>query len=261
VTGTEREDVTTMNCESKDLIVGYLYDELTNEEKRTFDAHLAVCAECSEDVSGLRATRAHMSLWSPPEPEFNFRIIREPVAPATVLPMRSRWTGRFALAAAAVLVLAAATAVANLEVRYDTSGLLVRTGWGARGDATGAPSAAVPVSASNDFQALEQRLRNLEIATASPPSAAGVQTASARMSDAEILRRVREIVGDAESRQQTAVAQRLLQVVRDFDRQREADLALIQRGLGQYQGLTNAEIAQQRDMLNELYRVAARQDK
>ena len=64
-----------------------------------------------------------------------------------------------------------------------------------------------------------------------------------------------------ESRQQTDVAQQLLQVVRDFDRQRPADLASIQQGLGTYQGMTNAEIAQQRDMFNQLYRVAARQEK
>jgi hypothetical protein len=74
------------------------------------------------------------------------------------------------------------------------------------------------------------------------------------MSDAEILRRVREIVGEAEARQQTSVAQRLLQVVRDFDRQRQVDLAAMQQGLSTYQGLTNAEIAQ-------LYRVASRQEK
>ena len=81
------------------------------------------------------------------------------------------------------------------------------------------------------------------------------------MDDAEMLRRVRQIVDEAESRQQTVVAQQLLQVVRDFDRQRATDLAAIQQGLGTYQGLTNAEIAQQRDMLNQLYRVAARQEK
>ena len=81
------------------------------------------------------------------------------------------------------------------------------------------------------------------------------------MDDAEMLRRVRQIVDEAQSRQQTVVAQQLLQVVRDFDRQRATDLAAIQQGLGTYQGLTNVEIAQQRDMLNQLYRVAARQEK
>lgn len=259
-----------MTCDSRELIVGYLYDELTESERRSFDAHLSVCDECRGEVAGLKATRSHLSLWAPPEPEFAFRIVREQAPGAKVLLMRSRWRPALGLAAAAVLVLAAATAIANLEVRYDASGLVVRTGW-ARGDSatvqnTGqdsrAPDGAIqPASVSTQFQALERRLRDLEIAAGSQPSAGSLQTVSARMDDAEMLRRVRQIVGEAESRQQTVVAERLLQVMRDFDHQRQADLAAIEKGLGTYQGLTNAEIAQQRDMLNQLYRVAARQEK
>ena len=250
-------------CNSSELIVGYLYDELGDDERRSFDAHLSVCEECRSEVAGLKATRSHLSLWAPPQPEFAFRIVRDH-APAKVLPMRSRWKPALGLAAAAVLVLAVASAIANLEVKYDANGLVVRTGW-ARSDgdtAQNGPSGrAANVGlqpASNEFQTLDRRLRDLEAAAA---SAGGVQTASARMDDAEMLRRVRQIVGEAESRQQTVVAQQLLQVVRDFDRQRASDLTAIQQGLGTYQGLTNAEIAQQRDMLNQLYRVAARQEK
>ena len=253
-------------CNSTDLIVGYLYDELTETERRSFDAHLSVCDECRQEVAGLKATRDHLSLWAPPHPEFAFRIVRDHPPAAKVLPMRSRWKPALGLAAAAVLVLAVASAIANLEVKYDANGLVVRTGW-ARSDGDTAqnggssrPNFAIQPS-STEFQALDRRLRDLEAAAASPSSAGGLQTASVRMDDAEILRRVRQIVTEAESRQQTVVAQQLLQVVRDFDRQRERDLAAIQQGLGTYQGLTNAEIAQQRDMLNQLYRVAARQEK
>ncbi len=256
-------------CNSSELIVGYLYDELTDTERRSFDAHLSMCDGCRNEVAGLKATRSHLSLWAPPEPDFAFRVVRDQAPGTNVLPMRSRWRPVLGLAAAAVLVLAAAAAIANVEVRYDGNGLVVRSGWGG-GDfadprntpqhARAASDGIVPASASPEFQALERRLRDLEIATASRTSA-GVQSASARMDDGEILRRVRQIVAEAESRQETVVAQRVLQVMRDFDRQRQADIAIIQQGLGTYQGLTNAEIAQQRDMLNQLYRVAARQEK
>lgn len=251
-------------CDNQELIVAYIYDDLTDSEKRSFDAHLSACAACRDDVAALRATRGHLSLWSPPEPDFAFRLIREPV-PGKVVSLRSRrWMPAFGLAAAAVLVLAVASAIANLEVRYDADGLVIRTGRGASTQraAAGQPapdSAMQPAGA--DFGALERRLRQLELALAAQPSAVGAQNASARMTDSEILRRVREMLTEAEQRQQTTVAQRLLQVVQDFDRQREADLAAIQRGLGTYQGVTNAEIAQQRDMLNQLYRVAARQER
>jgi hypothetical protein len=36
---------------------------------------------------------------------------------------------------------------------------------------------------------------------------------------------------------------------------------MIQQGLGQYQGLTNAELATTRDLVNQLVRVSTRQEK
>jgi hypothetical protein len=62
-------------------------------------------------------------------------------------------------------------------------------------------------------------------------------------------------------RQQQAVADRLLQVVTDFDNQRRRDIAQLQQGLGQIQGLTNAEIATQRDLVNQLIRASSRQER
>lgn len=255
-------------CDNRELIVGYLYDDLTDAERRSFDAHLSVCDECRTEVVGLRATRSHLSVWAPPEPEFAFRIVREQAPSAKVLPMRARWKPALGLAAAAVLVLAAAGAIANIEVKYDANGLVLRTGWDRSDfpDPRNTPQHAglgsdglQPASSTPEFQALERRLLALEAAASQ--TSGGVQTASTRMDDAEILRRVRQIVGEAESRQQTVLSERLLQVMGDFDRQRQADLTAIRQGLGTYQGLTNAEIAQQRDMLNQLYRVAARQEK
>jgi hypothetical protein len=256
-------------CDSQALIVGYLYDDLTDTERRSFDAHVAACAECRDELIALRATRAHLSLWSPPVRDLGIRVVREEIGePGRVLPMRARWNWMpaFGLAAAAVLVLAAATAIANLEVRYDSNGFVVRTGWARSSDAPAVAAQsetarAVSVSANDDLARLERRLSEIERNVARS-STAPIQVATGpRMSDAEILRRVREMLGEVESRQQTAVSKQLMQVVQDFDRTRQSDLAAIQHGLGTYQGLTNAEIATQRDMLNQLYRVAARQEK
>ena len=115
---------------------------------------------------------------------------------------------------------------------------------------------------TTDFAEVDRRLRQLETLISRQPSE-GVQSASAsmRMSDAEMLRRVREMLREAESRQETAVARQLLQVMRDFDQKRITDMAVIQQGLDHYQGLTNAEIAQNRDMFNQIVRAAARQEK
>lgn len=260
-------------CDNKELIVGYVYDELSPEEHQALTAHVSGCPECQIELEDLRATRMYLSLWAPPEPDLGFRVIRGGAAPAPALPRRSRFVSAFAYAAAAVIMLAAASAIANLEVRYGTEGVTVRTGWGRASDGGGPQLAAAPAGASSaqtasiassqEFAALDQRLRDLEVAMSTESTMPGVQNASAsRMSDAELLRTVRQIVGEAEARQETATARQLLQMIKDFDNQRRADLALIQQGLGQYQGLTNAEIAQNRDMLNQFIRAAAtRQEK
>jgi hypothetical protein len=252
-------------CESKELIVGYVYDELSADERTGFETHLSACADCRLEIEELRSTRTQLALWTPPEPDLGFRVIRGGAAPAPAVPRR-RWAPAFALAAAAVIVLAAAAAIANIEVRYGTDGMVVRTGGArvqdaprseARGEAQQARGrSADGGAAAADFAALERRLREIEATLSAAPASGAPAASDSRMSDAEILRRVRQIVGEAEARQETAVAGRLLEVVKDFDRQRRTDLALIQQGLGQYQGLTNAEIAQNRDMLNQLVRAA-----
>ena len=260
-------------CNNKDLLVSYLYDDVTADERRTFEAHMQRCAECREELASMGMTRAHLATWAPPERALGFRMISDapPQAAAKVMPFRSRWTPAFGRAAAAVLVLAAATAIANLEIRYDDNGLVVRTGWARSVDVASIEPAAPPAGDANgiaqaswraDFDALEARLQQMErVVTTRPAAGALAVNAGQRMSDAEMLRQVRAIVKDAESRQQVAVAQRLLQVIGDLDRRHRADIATLQQGLGQYQGLTDMQILNTREQINELKRVATRQEK
>lgn len=241
-----------MMCDNKELLVGYLYDDLTTEERRTFEAHLASCAKCQNDVAALRSTRDHLASWSPPDADLGFRIVRQGAEPpAKVVPFRSRWMPAFGLAAAAALVLAAASALANIEVRYDNDGFVVRTGWArsqpaAPSGAPAEPAAPVPVNANmrGGVDTIEQRLRALEAAVSAQPA-----TTVARLSDAEMLRQVRAIVGEAEARQNVTVAQRLLQVMEDFQRERRADVAMLQQDSAQYHGVTQAELLRLRETL------------
>ena len=244
-------------CENKELLVGYLYDDMTSEERRAFERHLPACDDCRAEVAALRSTRGHLATWAPPELDLGFHIVRHAVEPrGRVVPFRSRWMPAVGMAAAAVLVLAAASAIANLEVRYGNDGVIVRTGWGRSVAAPVQEAAAqnpapqtvtaTPAAGTADFDAVEQRLRAIETSLAAQPA-----TVTARMSDAEILRQVRAIVREAEARQQGIVAQRLLQVMDDLERRRRTDVAMLQQGSAQYQGITNAELAK----INQALRV------
>src|SRR6187431_1433198 len=165
-------------CNTEQL-VSYVYEELSASGRVEFERHLSDCAECRQELAELRGTRHLLASWAPPQPEFNFHIVRG-AAPPAAPPRRFAFVPQWALSAAAALLLTAGVAaVANLEVRYGTDGLVVRTGWMHGSEAAGSPSEApagnaaqaTPVSASSDqlqrnVELLAARLRDLEQAQA-----------------------------------------------------------------------------------------------
>ena len=263
-TNSRSEEEHNDMCDSKELLVGYLYDDLDGAERQAFDGHLVACPECRNELAGLRATRGQIAAWAPPEPDLGLRMVRGGAPPP---PSRARLAPAWGLAAAAALVLAASAAIANVEIRYGGDGLTVRTGWARAAALAAAPPSQVQAAstgagsvaaAREDFEAVDRRLRELETRLRQAPAQAA---AGPMMTDAELLKRVRQYVSDAESRQQREVALQMAQMFRDFDRQRRTDLALIQQGLVQNQGMTNAELATTRDLVNQLVRVSTRQEK
>jgi hypothetical protein len=180
-----------------------------------------------------------LASWAPPQPELGFRIVHdsEP-APAR---WRTRFMPAFGLAAAAALVLAATSAVANLQVHYGQDGLTIRTGWthAAAQAAAPAPVVAAAQPASIDAAALrtiEQRLADVEqrervLQAASPRDARADSTAASRVSDAEMLKRVDALITRSENREQSVLARQIQQVTLDFDRKRVTDLGRVQQAL------------------------------
>jgi hypothetical protein len=260
---------------SHERLLDYLYEELPGPERDSFERHLRECTTCRTDLAELRNARVALASWTPPAPEPGLRIVRGPEPVASAPPARRFFNPAWGLAAAAVLVLAAAAAMANLEVRYDASGFAVRTGW-AKGDSSGSPAASAaltPVSSSDqwkaDWQQLDARLQQLEQASRpvraaalddEPSASATTRPAGQEMTDAELLRAVRRIIAESEARQQRELAIRVAQVVRDVDAARVGDLARIEQGLRQIQGLTDAELILQRDTLHHLLRVTQRRE-
>jgi hypothetical protein len=209
-------------CDSKELLVGFLYNEIDPVSKRTFERHLVTCADCREELAELGATREQIARWSPPDADLGFRIVRDADAPR---PSRFRFfslTPAWGLAAAAIIVLALGAAVANLDVRYGSDGLVMRTGWNHSAESQ---AGVTPVDWKAQTEQLDRRLRDLEQSVSARPA---VQTASASdLSDAELIQRVRDIVGQSETRQQREVATRLSELMHEVDAQRRLDLANI----------------------------------
>jgi hypothetical protein len=165
-------------------------------------------------------------------------------------------------------------ALARLDIRYDQSGLSVRTGWG-----HGAP-AANPASnpASNDAVALRQELASLrgEIARLGASQAATVNAASTSLAGdpvastvsagptstgtvaggvmtpaqgAALLRSFRQALDESELRQQQNLQLRIGEVTRDFDLQRRQDLVQVEQGFSRLD-------TQRQQMLDTIRRVS-----
>ena len=242
----------------KELLVAYVYDDITPADRARFERHLADCVACREEVAGFHGTRQLLSAWAPPQPDLGFRVVTD--RPRAT--WRAWWTPAFGLAAAAVLVFAAAAALANVRVTYGGAGVTVQTGWRTPAVAAVANPASTGTTPDADalraaYAAMDRRIRELEAHTTEATVApAATRRASAAPSDEEILRRVRALLSQSESRQQRELALRVAQLVRDFDWQRQTDLARIQQGLGRVESLTSAEAASHRQVMDILYRVA-----
>jgi hypothetical protein len=247
-------------CNTEQL-VSYVYDELSDSERAEFEGHLSSCVECRQELAELRGARHLLASWSPPEPEFNFHIVRGAAAPA-VPRRRLSFVPQWALNAAAALLFAAGlAAIANLEVRYGSDGLVVRTGWMRSGEGAAAPAdgdhaaqaAAVPASSDQvrrDVEALSARLRTLE-------QAAPLTRTATPVNAAITAPELRRILAELESRQRTEMALQVGQLWKDFNAARVSDFSRMQEVVSRAQGVTNLQLRQHRDSIESLYRTAS----
>src|SRR5207249_4143864 len=125
-----------------ELSAGYVLNALDDEERRVFEAHLARCTVCEEELASLRqaaAALAYAKFGPRPAPELRARVLaqaRDTREPAPVVPLRRRLRA-YALPAIAGFAVAAAAAavvlglwVASLSRRLDDE----RSARGAFGD-------------------------------------------------------------------------------------------------------------------------------
>lgn len=255
------------HCEDKERLIAFLYGEASDHERAQVEAHLAGCRSCADEVDDLRAVRVDLAAWQPPDADLGFRIVRETVTASRRWWQVPAWAP---LAMAAGLLLAFA---ASVQVEYGNGAIVVRTGWATIGDSTptiasGAsvaatavvPSAEPPGAAMSErdvraaMASLESRLR-AEMATArsaSGPAAGG----GGAVDRAVLVKQVESLIEASERRQQRELAFRLAQAMQDVDTQRRSDMARIENGLGQIEGLTGQEVARQSRLINYLMRTS-----
>ena len=253
----------TFQCGDNAALVGYLYDECEAHERTAIAAHVTVCAACAAELAALRSTRVQLAAWSPPEAELGFLITqrqapqplkfkREPKTQST------RWFARplpaWAQVAAATIVFAVGML---LGIAQGTNGV------GSPRNVTTASvqpgSGSAPNVSEASLAALERRLRD-EMATIRVANRETVAPSSPSLgNETQLMTRVRALIEESEQRQQRELALRTAELVRDFDSQRRVDLAQIQRNFGQIEGLTGAEVREQREMLNYLIRASQQQ--
>ena len=236
----------TFTCGDHGALMSYLYDECSLAERRVISAHVAICSACAEELTALGATREQLATWTPPDAQLGFRIVSEVPRSNVLRPLNARWWQKpmpaWAQAAAAALIFATGVTLGALRgIEHQDV---------ARVSASGANA---PTVTRADLVALEQRLRS-EISNTRAASA----PAAATPADQRIFQQVRAMIDDSEQRQRRELALRTTEVVRDFDAQRNDDLTRIERTLGQMDGTTGVEVAQQRQMINYLMRVSQR---
>ena len=86
-------------CDERERLIGYVYDECDPRERAEIDRHLETCAECRDEIRGLRAVRQDLLAWDVPAHE----SVWKPFAPARVAPSW-RLVPAWAMAAAAAIM-------------------------------------------------------------------------------------------------------------------------------------------------------------
>jgi hypothetical protein len=264
---------TTCTYQNRDeAIVAYVYDELGAEEHDVFARHLRGCVECREEVAQFSSVRQQLAAWTPPALESlvaDRSRLTSAGDPLALPPPAARSTGWWAIpvwaqVAAAMLCLGVGTGVgaglAGLRVTYGTQGLTISAGRSVAPEAAApaAERASADAATRADLAALEQQLRS-EIAANRSLVERTVQTAD-QPGSADVMRRMRVLVRDAEQRQQRELALRVAEVARDVQAQRQSDLVRIDRTLGVLQNNTGMAVRRQEQLLNNLaVRVSQRQ--
>lgn len=246
-------------CDDKQTLVSYLYGEVDHETRQAVDAHLDACAACAAEVIALGDARSGLGLWVPPDVELDFKIVKKSELPPANVLRPARWWNTvpaWAQAAAAILVLAAGAAIANVQVKSGPEGFSVSTGWMPFDSSTTSSARGALAQDKQPDEAwkaaltsLEQQLRSEIRSTREQETRVAARTPV----DEATIRRVQQLIAASEQRHEQELAMRFIEFTRDINMQRRADLQNIGRGMVNY----DERLMRQGQTINSLIRVSA----
>jgi anti-sigma factor RsiW len=97
-------------CDQRERLIGYVYDECDEDERRTVETHLKACETCRDEIGSLRGTRLDLMAWQVPPHE---PVWRPMAAPRQAPSWRDVPAWAMAAAASAIFLTGAAGGVAT----------------------------------------------------------------------------------------------------------------------------------------------------
>ena len=113
-----------MKCNDlKPLFMDFIYDEISDDDRSLFLAHLSVCESCQRELESLRQTSHILQQWEDVNPDFNVVMVTEQATWLSrlkdgverLLPKQKKLAYGFAYAAIILFLL---LAIANTEISY-----------------------------------------------------------------------------------------------------------------------------------------------
>ena len=79
-----------MSCDiSKEQLMDYLYEELSEKKHLEIQQHLDTCSACRQELASLQTTSRIMQTWPNEEPSEKLKFVQQPTRLSEYLP---RWS-------------------------------------------------------------------------------------------------------------------------------------------------------------------------
>ncbi len=215
-------------CDDREKLIAYLYDEASASERRLVDAHLVECADCREELRGLRSVRQDLLSFDVPE----HGSVWKPFV--TTQAVWWKQVPAWGLAAAATLMFGIGLA-GGFAARALTTVPVIQAQ--APPVAPQNPLPQTVAATPEQVRALEERLASLE-RTSTTDKAPHVETVSnVAKADADdaLIKRVEQMLKESEGRITQKTSKRIVSMITELDSQRKRDMVNVSQQISDAQ--------------------------